>query len=315
MISKLLYQDVLDAGARIAGAIRPVSMLEADAADVDGIHSVVLAAEFMQHTGTFKARGAANFVAAHQKAKTMPDAGVVIASGGNAGLACAWAAARGGVPATVFVPTTVPAFKKAKLEHFGADVRVVGSEYAEAFEASMEFAVQSGALASHAYDHPLVAAGAGTLMLEILASSAVDTIMVAVGGGGLFAGIATVAARHGVRVVAVEPQHCQAFASGLAAGYPVDVQVQSIAADSLGARRVTQLALTAAAAADTISILVDDESIVEARRRLWDLRRIVVEHAAATALAALRTGAYVPEHDERIAVILCGANSDPSDLG
>lgn len=305
----LSLDDVTDAHSRIGDVVRPVVMVPSDLPDT------VYAAEFMQHTGTFKARGAANFVAAHLEAKTMPDAGVVIASGGNAGVACAWAASRNGVHATVFVPSTVPAFKKAKLEHLGADVRAVGSEYAAALEASVDFAFRTGALSSHAYDHPLIAAGAGTLLLEILSARSVDTVVVAVGGGGLFAGVATVAAHHGIRVVAVEPRHCRAFSAGLDAGHPVDVQVQSIAADSLGARRVTPFALTAAGAADTVSVLVDDEYIVAARRHLWNSRRVVVEHAAATALAALQTGAYRPAPGERVAVVLCGANSDPSDLG
>lgn len=306
MDTALTYQDVLDARARIDGAVRPVTVIEGD--------GVVLAAEFMQHTGTFKARGAANFVAHHRSSNTMPDAGVVIASGGNAGLACAWAASAHGVAATVFVPATVPAFKKARLEAFGADVRTVGAEYAEALAASADFAADSGALASHAYDHPLIAAGAGTLLLEILEAGTVDSVVVSVGGGGLYAGVATAAAHHGVKVVAVEPRHCRAFSAAIEAGTPVDVTVQSIAADSLGARRVTPLALVAAAASNTVSVLVDDEAIVEARRHLWDSRRLVVEHAASTALAALRTGAYLPDPGERVAVVLCGANSDPSDL-
>ena len=134
-------------------------------------------------------------------------------------------------------------------------------------------------------------------------------------GGGRFAGIATVAAQRGVRVVAVEPEKCRAFAAGLEAGFPVDVPVDSIAADSLGARRVTPLALTAAAASDTISVLVDDAAIVEARQHLWDSRRLVVEHAAAAAVAAIRAKRYEPKPGEKVAIILCGANSDPSDLG
>ncbi|MDJ0395968.1 serine/threonine dehydratase [Rhodococcus sp. G-MC3] len=306
MDNALTYRDVLNARARISGMVRPVAMIRGD--------GVSFAAEFMQHTGTFKARGAANFVAYHRESNTMPDAGVVIASGGNAGLACAWAAAAHDVPATVFVPATVPVFKKARLEALGADVRAVGSEYAEALDASVAFASESGALSSHAYDHPLIAAGAGTLALEIVEAGAVDTVVVSVGGGGLFAGIATVAAHHGIRVVAVEPAHCRAFAAGLEAGTPVNVTVASIAADSLGARRVTALALEAAAAADTVSVLVDDDAIIEARKHLWDSRRLVVEHAASTALAALRTGAYRPGPGERVAVVLCGANSDPSDV-
>jgi threonine dehydratase len=302
--------DVDAAAVRTAGLTRPVVVLPTDAPHRWS------AAEFLQHTGTFKARGAVNLLAAHQEAGSLPEAGVVIASGGNAGLACAWAAARLGAPATVFVPGTAPAVKVAGLHRFGARVVQVGTEYAHAAEAAAEHVRATGALASHAYDDPLVAAGAGTLMQEVLASTpgGVDTVVVAVGGGGLLAGLATVAARHGVRVVAVEPEGSCAFSAALAAGGVVDVAVSSVAADSLGARRVTQLALDAAAGADVVPVLVSDDAIVAARRRLWQDHRIAVEHAAATAQAALDGGLYAPADGERVVTVLCGANTDPSDL-
>lgn len=302
--------DVEEAVARIAGVVRPVTMIASDRCPQ------FYAAEFLQHTGTFKARGAANFVAAHIADGTVAPAGVAIASGGNAGLACAWAARRYDLPATVFVPTTAPPVKVARLRTYGADVRLVGTQYADAAEAAARFATQTGALASHAYDNPLVAAGAGTLMSEILTAipTGIDTVVVSVGGGGLLAGIATVAGAHGIRVVAIEPEHCQAFAIGREAGEPVDVTVDSVAADSLGARRVTQMALDVARTADVRSVLVTDDAIVAARQKLWREHRIAVEHAAAATLAALETGAYRPERDERVVAILCGANTDPSDL-
>lgn len=302
--------DVEAAALRTSGLTRPVAVLPADAPHRWS------AAEFLQHTGTFKARGAVNLLAAHQEAGSLPGSGVVIASGGNAGLACAWAAARLGVPATVFVPGTAPAVKVAGLHRFGARVVQVGTEYAHAAEAASEHVRATGALASHAYDDPLVAAGAGTLMQEVLASTpgGVDTVVVAVGGGGLLAGLATVAAQHGVRVVAVEPEGSCAFSAALAAGAPVDVAVSSVAADSLGARRVTQLALDAAAGADVVPVLVSDDAVVAARRRLWQDHRIAVEHAAATAQAALDEGLYTPGDGERVVTVLCGANTDPSDL-
>ena len=172
---------------------------------------------------------------------------------------------------------------------------------------------ESGALRSHAYDHPLIAAGAGTLVGEIRARAPhVETIVVAAGGGGLFAGVATAAAEHGIRVVAVEPERCCALHAALRAGEPVDVTVESIAADSLGARRATGLAVHAAQRAGARSVLVSDAAIVAARRTLWEQRRIVVEHGAAAALAGL--AAYRPADGERVVVVLCGANTDPSDL-
>ncbi|MFD8319595.1 threonine/serine dehydratase [Kitasatospora purpeofusca] len=346
MRQQLGYDDIKAAAERIAGHVRPVAVAPAEglggSGDAKGAE-LWLALEYLQHTGSFKARGAQNFLRAHREAGTLPDAGVTIASGGNAGLACAWAALRQGVRATVFLPANAPQVKVARLRSYGADVRLVGTEYAEALAACEEFAASSGALASHAYDHPLIAAGAGTLMEEIHARvPGLDTVLVAVGGGGLFAGVATAARQHGIRAVAVEPEHSRALHAALAAGRPVDVTVDSVAGDSLGARRATALAVDAARPdGDVIgarSVLVPDEAIVRARRELWEDRRILVEHGAATALAALLangdndststgtgtgnatgtgtadTYGYRPADGEKICVILCGANTDPATL-
>ncbi|WP_255507244.1 serine/threonine dehydratase [Mycolicibacterium sp. 018/SC-01/001] len=309
MDAQLSIADVDAASTRTAGAVRPVAVAAAD-------ESTFLALEFLQHTGTFKARGAWNFLRAHRDAGALPVEGVTIASGGNAGLACAWAAARHEVPATVFVPANAPRVKVDRLRGYGADVRAVGADYAEAVAACQDFAATSGALLSHAYDHPLIAAGAGTLMQEILGRLPdLDVVVVAVGGGGLFAGIATVAGHHGVTTIAVEPERCRALNAAIEAGRPVDVTIDSVAADSLGARRASMLALRAAQRDDVHSVTVPDADIVRARQDLWEERRIVVEHAAATALAGLRS----PEvahlvKGKTTCVILCGANTDPTDL-
>ncbi|EMF00534.1 serine/threonine dehydratase [Streptomyces mobaraensis NBRC 13819 = DSM 40847] len=322
---RLTYGDIESAGRRIAGRVRPVALAPADpdAADPAGQPCELwLALEFMQHTGSFKARGALNFLQAHLDAGSLPDAGVTIASGGNAGLACAWAARRQGVRATVFLPANAPAVKVARLRGYGAEVRLVGDEYAEAASACAEFAATTGALASHAYDHPLIAAGAGTLLDEIRHRIPdLDTVVVAVGGGGLFAGVATAAREHGIRTVAVEPEHSRALAAALAAGRPVDVPIDSVAADSLGARRASALALQAAQGGDVHSVFVPDSEIVRARQGLWDERRIAVEHGGATALAAMTAGeadsdryGYRPGEGEKVCVVLCGANTDPATL-
>ncbi|MFI5640637.1 serine/threonine dehydratase [Streptomyces goshikiensis] len=306
MEQQLDYAAVRAAAGRIAGAIRP-------AAVVPAAEGVWYALEYLQHTGSFKARGARNFLAAHHRAGTLPDTGVTIASGGNAGLACAWAARAQGVPATVFLPANAPRVKVERLRGYGAEVRLVGDRYADALAACEEFAAASGALASHAYDHPLIAAGAGTLLDEIRAAlPGLDTVVVAVGGGGLFAGIATAAREHGVRVVAAEPENSRALNAALEAGRVVDVAVDSVAGDSLGATRVSADALAAARHEGVRSVLVPDPAITAARRALWEEHRIVVEAGAATALAALRTA---PQPlGERVAVVLCGANTDPGDL-
>jgi threonine dehydratase len=344
-VHALTHGDIKTAQDRIAARIRPVTLTRVDPSAIRTGHrdplddrpeqpcEVWLALEFMQHTGSFKARGAANFIQAHRDAGTLPEAGVTIASGGNAGLACAWAAQQHGIRATVFLPANAPQVKVAKLRSYGADVQLVGSEYAEALAVCEEFATATGALTSHAYDHPLIAAGAGTLLEEIRQQiPGVDTVIVAVGGGGLFAGVATAAQHHGIRTIAVEPEHCRALNAALEAGHLVDVTVESIAADSLGARRTSAMALHAGQQDRTHSVLVPDAEIVRARQTLWDHRRIAVEYGAATALAALtspdqptpdpngrdrsstRGRSYRPGNGEKVCVVLCGANTDSSDL-
>ncbi|MER7585042.1 pyridoxal-phosphate dependent enzyme [Kitasatospora sp. NPDC097691] len=342
---QLTYGDIKAATDRIAGRIRPVALAQVDPGAIRTAHrdplderevtpcEVWVAMEFMQHTGSFKARGAQNFIQAHRDASTLPDAGVTIASGGNAGLACAWAAQQQDVRATVFLPETAPAVKVAKLRGYGAEVRLVGAEYAEALAACEDFAAVTGALASHAYDHPLIAAGAGTLLEEIHQQiPGLDTVVVAVGGGGLFAGVATAAQHHGIRTVAVEPENCRALNAAIETGRLVDVTVDSIAADSLGARRTSAMALHAAQQDGVRSLLVPDGEIVRARQALWDHRKVAVEMGAATALAALTAPdqhvadrdlptrpatagrSYRPGSAEKVCVVLCGANTDPSDL-
>ncbi|GAD85860.1 threonine/serine dehydratase [Nocardia asteroides] len=309
------YDDITAAAARIAGSVRPITLAPA----ATGADPLWFALEYLQFTGSFKARGAQNFVRAHAAAGTLPEAGVTIASGGNAGLACAWAAREAGVPATVFLPDTAPPVKIRRLRDYGAEVRLIGPEYKQALAACQEFAATTGALSSHAYDHPLVAAGAGTLMREIGARIPdLDTVLVAVGGGGLFTGTAVAAQHLGVRTVAVEPVRCRSLNAALAAGRPVEVTVDSVAADSLGAPNVSAMALAVAQDESVRSVLVEDELIVRARRQLWDEHRIAVEYGAATALAALLDGgtgpAYRPQPGERVCVVLCGANTDPADL-
>ncbi|MFT4295607.1 MAG: threonine/serine dehydratase [Micropruina sp.] len=316
-MGELSYADVQAAVARIAGRVREVGVVRADDIAADGgCAELFFALEFLQHTGTFKARGAQNFLLAHREAGTLPEVGVTIASGGNAGLACAWAAKEQGVPATVFLPANAPQVKVRRLRGYGADVRLVGTEYAEALAACSEFAAATGALTSHAYDHPHIAAGAGTLMIELHARIPdLDTVVVAVGGGGLFAGVAAAARQVGVRTVAVEPENCRALNAALAAGRPVDVPLDSVAADSLGARRVSEMALAAAQHHQASSVLVSDAAIVRARQLLWDDYRLAVEHAAGTALAGvLGPTGYRPRDGEKICVVLCGANTNPADL-
>ena len=303
-------QDVLDAQRRIAGRVRRTPLLRPSGTD-----AVWLKCEWLQHCGVFKTRGAFNRQLAALESGEIGEAGIVVASGGNAGLAQAYAARELGVRATVFVPEAAPEVKVARIRGYGADVRRVGREFAEAEESSVAFAEETGAVRIHAYDQLEVAAGAGTLAEELLEDEpSIDTIVVAVGGGGLYAGVAA-AALGRARVVAVEPELCPTLHAAVAAGRPVDVTVSGVAADSLGARRLGSLAFEAVRAEAPVSVLVTDDDVVAARSRLWRDYRVATEHGAATAYAALLAGAYVPEDGERVAVVLCGANTDPATLG
>lgn len=303
--------DVDDAARRTAGLTRLTPVLQADPGMFPG--DVWFKCEFMQHTGTFKARGALNrILASKERGELEPGVGVVVASGGNAGLANAYAAAQLGVPATVFVPAAAPPVKVAKLEAIGAKIVQGGAEYAEAYQAAVAHARETGAVYCHAYDQPEIAAGAGTVGKELLEQLAgVDTVLVAVGGGGLMAGIAA-AVEGRARVVGVEPENAPTLHAALAAGEPVDVAVSGVAADSLGARRIGDIGFSVAVRTGVVSALVSDDDIVAARSLLWRDYRMVVEHGAAAAYAALTSGAYVPAPDETVAVVLCGANTDPA---
>ena len=195
----------------------------------------------------------------------------------------------------------------------GATVTVTGAMYADAYDACLRRAATSGALFVHAYDQPEVVAGQGTLGRELMSQADVDTVLVAVGGGGLAAGV-RLGVGPGVKLVAVEPERIPTLHAALAAGQPVDVEVGGVAADALGARRIGSLAFDVLTAHQVHSVLVTESSIIQTRQRLWDQLQIVSEPAGATAAAALLSGAYVPEPGERVAAIICGANTDPSDL-
>ncbi|WP_326821208.1 threonine/serine dehydratase [Streptosporangium sp. NBC_01756] len=297
-------EDVREAAERIAGYARRTPVLEVSS-------GLVLKLEGMQHTGSFKVRGGFNRVLA---AGPLPEAGVIAASGGNHGLAVAYVARALGVRAEIFVPEVSSPVKVAGLRALGARVTQTGAIYAEAYEASAKRAAESGALEIHAYDQAEVIAGQGTVGLEVLEQTGgVDTILVAVGGGGLVAGIAA-AVDGRAHVVAVEPELIPTLNRALEAGGPVPVGVSGVGADALGASRIGAIAYDVTAAAGVQSVLVSDEAIVEARREMWRFYRIAAEHAGATAFAALRSGAYTPAPGERVAVVVCGANTDPATL-
>jgi threonine dehydratase len=244
----------------------------------------------------------------------IPASGAIVASGGNAGIATAAAARALGVRCEVFVPTISSPAKQAKLRELGADVVVTGAAYSEALQACLARQQQTGALMTHAYDQPEVVAGAGTLALEIEADAGVpDSVLVSVGGGGLIAGIAAWFEDRS-RVVALEPELAPTLFEARQAGAPVDVAVSGIAADSLGARRIGEIAWEVTQRHVKDSLLLPDAAIRHAQLTLWKQLKLAVEPAAALGLAALQTGLYLPGARERTCLVLCGANLDPATL-
>ena len=302
MISR---DDIDAAAARVGDHVRRTPVLQLSS-------GLWLKLELVQRTGSFKPRGMFNRVLSSD----VPSAGLTVASGGNAGLAVAYVGQQLGHAVEVFVPEPTPRVKADRLRDYGAQVTKVGADYADALAASETRAAETGALFVHAYDQPEVVAGQGTLARELTDQvPAVDTVLVSVGGGGLIGGIAAWYSGS-VRVVGVEPVGCPTLHAAREAGGPVDVKTEGVARDSLGARRLGAIAWEHVAAGHiTDSLLVDDEAIVAARRWLWREARIATEPGTAAAVAALRTGAYKPERGETVAVVICGANADPSDLG
>lgn len=286
--------------------IRRTPIVEVDPADF-GIESarLVLKLESLQHAGSFKSRGAFT----HLLTRTVPAAGVVAASGGNHGAAVAYAAMKRKVPAKIFVPTVASSAKIKQISDYGADLVIGGERYADALAASEAWVAQSGALAIHAFDQQETLLGQGTVGLELEEQAGdITTLLVAVGGGGLIAGIAAWYQGR-IKVVGVEPEQAPTLARALAAGRPVDAEAGGIAADSLAPRRVGELTFPIIQRHVHGTVLVTDDAIRDAQRRLWRLLRVVAEPGGAAALAALISGRYVPAANERVAVLICGANT------
>jgi threonine dehydratase len=315
--------------------VRRTPVIEVEAVDfaLEG-RPIVFKLELLQHTGSFKPRGAL----ASLLSRPVPAAGVVAASGGNHGLAVAFAAHKLGVPAKIFVPSVSAATKRDRIRELGADLVIAGERYADALAASREFAATSGAMEIHAFDQPATLLGQGTVGLEIerqcagvasrpeLASArgeetvarrdesaaeceGLDTLLVAVGGGGLIGGMAGWFAGR-VRLVAVEPRTAPTLYRAREAGRPVDAEAGGIAAESLAPRQVGQLMFPLAQKYVEHAVLVDDDAIRDAQRTLWRVMKVASEPGGATAFAALLSGAYRPAAGERVGVVLCGSNTD-----
>jgi threonine dehydratase len=308
--------------ALIRPHVRRTPVMEVEATDF-GIEARPLhfKLELFQHTGSFKPRGAL----ASLLSLPVPPAGVVAASGGNHGLAVAYAAHKLGVPARIFVPNVSAATKRARIRELGADLVIAGERYADALAASREFASTSGAREIHAFDQPTTLLGQGTLGLEVeeqcgagratstLSSDGLDTLLVAVGGGGLIGGVAAWFAGR-IRIVGVEPRTAPTLYRAREAGRPVDAEAGGVAADSLAPRQVGQLMFPIAEKYVEKLVLVEDDAIRDAQRALWRVMRVASEPGGAAAFAALLSGAYKPSPDERVGIVVCGGNTDAVDF-
>jgi threonine dehydratase len=286
--------------------VRRTPVIETDAADFGlGGFQTIFKLEMLQRAGSFKTRGAfANLLL-----REVPAAGVVAASGGNHGVAVAYAAQRLGVRARIFVPTVASPAKIARIRDSGAELTVSGERYADALAESEQCAASSGALPIHAFDQTETLLGQGTLGLELEEQvSRLDTLLVAVGGGGLLGGLAAWYEGR-VRLIAVEPEAAPTLTRALAAGHPVEAEAGGVAADSLAPRKVGELMFPLAQRHARQVLLVSDEAICAAQRRLWDALRIVTEPGAAAPFAALLAGHYQPQGGERVGIVLSGANT------
>jgi len=299
-----------DSIARCEKLIRPyirrTPVVAVEAADFDiAALPLTLKLELLQHAGSFKTRGAfANLLM-----RQVPAAGVVAASGGNHGVAVAYAAMRRKVPAKIFVPSVASPAKVACIRDYGANLAIEGDRYADALAASEAWVEKTGALPIHAFDQDETMTGQGTLGMELEAQAPnIDTLLVSVGGGGLIAGIAAWYAGR-IKVVGVEPFAAPTLTKALAAGHPVDAEAGGVAADSLAPRRVGARSFPIAKAYVQNVVLVTDEAIVEAQRALWRVLRLVAEPGGAAAFAALLSGTYRPAAGERLGVVICGGNT------
>jgi threonine dehydratase len=291
--------------------IRRTPVIEVDGADLGvAAGAVTVKLELLQHSGSFKARGAfANLLT-----RPIPGAGVAAASGGNHGAAVAYAAMKLGCPAKIFVPGISSPAKIARIRAYGADLVVVGEGYADALAASEDWVQRSGALAVHAFDQSETLLGQGTLALELeQQAGGIETLLVAVGGGGLIGGIAAWYAG-AIKVIGVEPEAAPTLTRALAAGRPVDAEAGGIAADSLAPRRIGERVFPIAKAYVDRVVLVADDAIAAAQQALWERLRIVAEPGGAAATAALLSGRYRPAPGERVGVVVSGGNTTAVDF-
>jgi threonine dehydratase len=303
--------SVLTAEAIIRPYVRrtPVVTIQAEDFGLSGA-PLNFKLEFMQHSGTFKARGAFS----NLLMRSGTERGIVAASGGNHGAAVAYAAMKLGIKAYIYVPSISSPAKVDRIRQYGAEIVVGGDTYADAYAASHAFAEENNLPEVHAYDGFYTLSGQGSVGLEWLEQTPdLDTLLVAVGGGGLIGGIAA-AVGGKVKIVGVEPEQAPTLARAMQAGARIDVQVSGVAADSLGASRIGAACFALSGALEQPILLTDDE-ILAAQKAIWDVLRLVAEPGGAAAFGALLSGKYKPAKDERVGVLLCGANTTAVKFG
>jgi threonine dehydratase len=305
--------DIHTASSRIDGLIRRTPVLTLPAGE-SGVHAeITLKLECFQYTGSYKPRGVFNRLLAQDDVR--PGDTVVAASGGNHGIAVAYAARKLGFRSQIFVPEITSKAKIDVIRSYGADITVVGAVYAEALDASRQYAEATGARSIHAFDETDLIIGQGTIGRELSGQAPqLDAVLVAAGGGSLLAGMAAWFAGSRVRVIGVEPERACAVGQAIAAGRPVDVDVGGVAADSLGARRVGERTFPVIRDHVSAMLRVTDEQILETQRLLWSRARLVTEPGGATAMAAIMSARYIPERGERVGVVICGANAYPGSV-
>jgi threonine dehydratase len=293
--------------AAIEPKIRPY-IRRTPVVDPDGDGRRIFKLELLQHSGSFKARGAFT----NLLTRNVPAAGVVAASGGNHGAAVAYAAQKLGKPARIYVPTVSSPAKIERIRSYGAELVVTGERYADALAESEKWAAESGAMQIHAYDQEGALLGQGTVGMELEEQEPLDTLLVAVGGGGLIGGIAAWYAGK-VRIIGVEPALAPTLTKALEAGEPVDSPAGGIAADSLAPKQVGRLMFPLAQKYVEQVVLVEDDEIRQAQKELWSRLRLVAEAGGAAAYAALLSK-YKPGKNERVGVLVCGGNTTAVDF-
>jgi threonine dehydratase len=267
--------------------------------------------ELLQATGSFKARGAVN------KARALsPEElhrGLVTASGGNHGLAVAYVGHLLGVPTTICLPTNVNPDKVEKLKAYGAKVVIEGAAWHVSNENALAIAEAESLTYIHPFADPLVAAGQGTIALEILEDvPQIDTILVAIGGGGLITGIATAAKaiKPAIRIIGIEPVGAQTLKASLDAGEVVTLPKIETAAVTLAAGRTEPFNFEADRQHVDEVVLVTDDDMREAARWLWSEFAIAAEMSGAASVAALLNGAVQVRSDENVCALVCGVGRD-----